>query len=115
MDLEQELDYAEPIAAEIAARVHARQQGERCVLLVKGDRYYEVIAKEGDDLTLQSWNRFFHDSLNHLEVEGFHAVPALRIIKANGTWTYAVKDGNYTDWYVAGKCHPQPRGSKALR
>ena len=77
------------------------------VVLINGDQCYELVKKDGDDLTVMSWNRYCHRTVE--EMAGFKATPAVRVVKGNGTWMYGVTHDEGTDWYVAGKRFPAVR------
>lgn len=88
-------------------------QGERCVLLVKGDAYWEILQKVGDGILIQSHNAQRYALASEMMADGYEGKSAVKVIKANGTWMYCVDstDADHPWWYVAGKRTGGPRGS----
>lgn len=107
---EEEIRKLEEESLQLGREIAERENGVRCVLLVNGNSYAEVMSKGEIDVTLWYHNRWVQTLITEVEKAGYRPVAGLRLTKQDGSRTYMVPlpDGR-TDVYSGGKYHPAPK------
>jgi hypothetical protein len=92
-------------------------QGQKVVLLTKGDTYFEVLSKDGVTVRIMGPAGAQVDfPVDQLEAAGLVAKQAHKLIKTDGSWLYMAPGMHGIDLYTGGRHSPAvPPGHKKVR
>lgn len=92
-------------------------QGSKVVLLVSGDTYFEILAKDGPTVSVMGpTGGQAQIALADLEARGFTVRHAHKLVKTNGSWLYMAHGQHGTDLYQMGRLSPAaPLGMTVAR
>lgn len=92
-------------------------QGEKCVILARGDMYFELLHKDGDAVSIMGPTGGIADgSIAQLQAAGFVGRQAIKLLKTDGSWVYMSHGAHGLDLYVNNKFSPAaPIGRSPVR
>jgi hypothetical protein len=92
-------------------------QGEKCVILVRGDMYFELLHKDGDGVDIMGpTGGMAAGSIAQLQAAGFVGRQAVKLVKTDGSWMYMAMGDKGLDLYVNGRFSPStPVGRQSVR
>lgn len=92
-------------------------QGEKCVILAKGDMYFELLHKDGDAVEIMGpTGGRAAGSIAQLQGAGFVGRPAIKLVKTDGSWMYMSHGEHGLDLFVNSRFSPgAPLGRMAVR
>ena len=92
-------------------------QGEKCVILARGDMYFELLHKDGDAVSIMGPTGGIADgSIAQLQTAGFVGRQAIKLLKTDGSWMYMSHGTHGLDLYVNNKFSPGvPPGRSPVR
>lgn len=92
-------------------------QGEKCVILTKGDMYFELLHKDGDAVEIMGPHGVrAAGSIAQLQGAGFVGRQAIKLLKTDGSWMYMSPGERGLDLFVNSRFSPgTPLGRTVVR